>query len=242
MSLAPAPDDRSEELSDLKHQARKLAPVSGQPDAQEDKIGALDALIVETRRLLLRRPKCADANALATLANDVHLAENLGNLPHPYGIEDARVFIENTEVTMTRVNFGIYLKRAGGADFVGTISLMPRDGEKFTIGYWIGRPYWGDGLATEAARAMVDLAFQRLDAPAVAGSARVTNGASRRVMEKCGFQYVGQGMGPSLFLRGMVPVDRFRLERSVWQSLKEWREASFGDGSLSGSEGLERTA
>ena len=205
MSLAPAPDDRSEELSDL---------------------------IVETRRLVLRRPTSCDAEALARLANDVHLAENLGNLPHPYGIDDARVFIDNTEVNATRVNFGIYAKRAGGADFVGTISLMPRDGEKFTIGYWIGRPYWGDGLATEASRAMVDLAFQRLDAPAVAGSARVTNGASRRVMEKCGFQYVGQGMGPSLFLRGMVPVDRFRLEQRVWQSLKEWREASFGDGSM----------
>ncbi len=66
----------------------------------------------------------------------------------------------------------------------------------------------------------------------MAGSARVTNGASRRVMEKCGFQYVGQGMGPSLFFRGMVPVDRFRLERRVWQSLKEWREASFSSRDL----------
>ncbi len=205
MSLAAAPDDRSEEPSDLSE------------------------LVVETRRLLLRRPSCEDAEALALLANDVHLAENLGNLPHPYGIDDARVFIENTEVNATRVNFGIYLKHADRAEFVGTISLMPRDGEKFTIGYWIGRRYWGDGLATEAARAMVDMAFQRLNAPAVAGAARVTNGASRRVMEKCGFQYVGQGMGPSLFLRGMVPVDRFRLERRVWQSLKEWREASFND-------------
>jgi RimJ/RimL family protein N-acetyltransferase len=212
MSLATPPDDRSEELSDL---------------------------IVETRRLLLRRPSRDDAATLARLANDVHLAENLGNLPHPYGIEDARIYIDNTEVTPTRMNLGIYLKSDVGAEFVGTVSLMPRDGEKVTIGYWIGRPYWGAGLATEAARAMVDLAFQRLDAHAVAGAARVTNGASRRVMEKCGFQYVGQGMGPSLFFRGMVPVGRFRLERRVWQSLKEWREASFGAGE---GGGLERTA
>jgi len=202
MTLAPTPDDRSDDFA---------------------------RIVVETQRLLLTRPTQDDAEALARLANDVHVAENLGNLPHPYGIEDARIFIDNTEVTPARVNFGIYRKRGGsGVDFVGTISLMPRDGEKFVIGYWIGRPYWGDGLATEAARAMVDFAFQRLDAPAVAGSSRVTNGASRRVMEKCGFQYDGQGMGPSLFLRGMVPVDRFRLERRVWQSLKEWREASFG--------------
>jgi RimJ/RimL family protein N-acetyltransferase len=217
MTLAPMPDDRSDDFSEL---------------------------LVETQRLLLRRPTLDDAEALARLANDVRVAENLGNLPHPYGTDDARVFIENTEVNASRVNFGIYLKRAGpGADFVGTISLMPRDGEKFVIGYWIGRPYWGDGLATEAARAMVDFAFQRLDAPAVAGSSRVTNGSSRRVMEKCGFQYVGQGMGPSLFLRGMVPVDRFRLERRVWQSLREWREASFGGSQeRTEGEGMERMA
>jgi RimJ/RimL family protein N-acetyltransferase len=202
-----------------------MIPSSG-PDERSDD---LNDLIVETRRLILRRPSIADAEALARLANDVHVAENLGNLPHPYGIADARAFIENTEVSAARVNFGIYLKRSGKADaeFVGTVSLMPRDGERFSLGYWIGRPHWGKGIATEAARAIVDFAFQRLDASAVAGSARVTNGASRRVMEKCGFQYAGQGMGPSLFLRGMVPVDRFRLERRVWQSLKEWRDASY---------------
>jgi RimJ/RimL family protein N-acetyltransferase len=185
--------------------------------------------MIETRRLVLRRPTRSDAPALAELANDVRVAENLGNLPHPYGLEDARAFIDNTEVNLARVNFGVYLKCADSMNFVGTVSLMPRDGEKFAIGYWIGQPYWGQGLATEAARAMVDLAFQRLDAEAVGGAARVTNGASRRVMEKCGFQYAGQGMGSSLFLRGMVPVDRFRLERRVWQSLREWREASFGE-------------
>ena len=199
MTLALAPDERSEDFT---------------------------STIVETARLVLRKPTCADAPTLALLANDVRVAENLGTLPHPYGQDDARAFIENTEVSSSRVNFGIYLKRPDGLDFTGIIGLMPRDGEKYNIGYWLGQPYWGQGLATEAARALVDFAFMHFDAPAISGSSRVTNGASRRVMEKCGFQYVGQGMGPSLFYRGMVPVDRFRLERRVWQSLKEWRDAS----------------
>jgi RimJ/RimL family protein N-acetyltransferase len=184
--------------------------------------------IVETKRLILTRPTRADAAALASLANDVRVAENLSTLPHPYGTEEACAFIDNTEVSHSRVNFGVYLKGPARPAFVGTVSLMPRDGEKLSLGYWIGQPHWGKGLATEAARAMVDLAFERLDASAVASVSRVTNGASRRVLEKCGFQYSGQGMGPSLFLRGMVPVDRFRLERRVWQSLKEWRDARFG--------------
>lgn len=183
------------------------------------------SLIVETARLILRQPTRADANDLAKLANDIAIAENLSTMPHPYTAADAIAYIDNTAVSQLRVNFGIYAKGEDGR-FVGTVSLMPRDGERFAVGYWIGRPYWNRGYATEATQALVDLAFERLDAPSVAGSCRVTNAGSRRVLEKCGFQYSGQGMGPSLFFRGMVPVDRFRLERAVWKSLRAWRTAS----------------
>lgn len=202
---------------------------ASQPSVQPDAIAPQDdlaTLVIETRRLILRQPTRDDAETLAKLANDAAVAENLSTLPHPYGLDDAFAFIDNTEISPSRVNFGVYLKGgSAGPAFVGTVGLMPRDGDRFAIGYWVGRPYWGRGLATEATQAMVDLAFERLEAPAVAGACRVTNGASRRVLEKCGFQYTGQGMGPSLFHRGMVPVDRFRLERSVWKSLRQWRDA-----------------
>lgn len=179
------------------------------------------SLILETPRLVLRRPTRADAARLAELADDTAVAENLSTLPHPYTLEDAVAYIDNTEITASRINLGVYVK---GEDegFIGTVSLMPRDGERFVVGYWIGRPFWGKGYATEASQATVDLAFGQLGVDAVAATARVTNGASRRVLEKCGFQFAGQGMGPSLFHRGMVPIDRFRLERSIWMSLKNW--------------------
>lgn len=196
-------------------------PSTVQPAPGED----FASLFVETARLVLRQPSRDDAETLAHLANDIAIAENLSTMPHPYTAADAMAFIDNTDVSPLRINFGIYAKDEGGR-FVGTASLMPREGERFVVGYWVGRPYWGRGYATEATQAMVDLAFERLDAPSVAASARVTNGASRRVLEKSGFQYAGQGMGPSLFYRGMVPVDRFRLERAVWKSLRAWRDAS----------------
>lgn len=184
-------------------------------------------LIIETPRLVLRRPVRADAERVAALANDASVAENLSNLPHPYGLDDAFAFIDNAEVGPARWNLGIYLKDEG-AEFVGMVGLMPRDGERFVLGYWIGRPHWNRGLATEAAQALIDFAFSRLEAPAVAATARVTNGASRRVLEKCGFQYAGQGMGPSLFHRGMVPIDRFRIERSIWTSIRNWAKTGVG--------------
>jgi len=187
----------------------------------------LPGTILETPRLVLRRPVRADAQRMADLANDVGVAENLSNLPHPYGLDDALAFIDNTEAGPARWTLGLYLKDEGSR-FIGTASLMPRDGERFVLGYWVGRPYWGRGLATEAAQALSDFAFGALEAEAVAATSRVTNGASRRVLEKCGFQYAGQGMGPSLFYRGMVPIDRFRLERSIWTSLKNWAKTGVG--------------
>lgn len=187
----------------------------------------LSSLVVETERLVLRQPTRDDAQALARLANDAGIAENVATLPNPYTLSDALSFIDNTEVTTSRVNFGIYLK---DGTFIGTAGLMAREGERLSLGYWIGRPYWNKGYATEAAQAMVDLAFERLDAPHVAGSARVTNSASRRVLEKSGFQWAGQGMSPSLFHRGMVPVDKFRIDRAVWRSLKNWRRSRVAGG------------
>ena len=187
----------------------------------------LPGLVLETPRLVLRRPVRLDAQRLADLANDTGVAENLSNLPHPYGLDDAHAYIDNAEIGPSRWNLGLYL-REEGVRFIGTASLMPRDGERFVLGYWIGRPYWNRGLATEAAQALSDFAFSRLDAQAVAATARVTNGASRRVLEKCGFQYAGQGMGPSLFHRGMVPIDRFRLERSIWTSIRNWAKTGVG--------------
>lgn len=182
--------------------------------------------VIETPRLILRRPVRSDAPRLAELANDPVVAENLSTLPHPYGLDDALSYIDNTEVGPARWNLGVHLKDGDSSEFIGTVSLMPREGERFFLGYWIGRPYWGRGFAAEAAQALIDYAFSALDADVVAATTRVTNGQSRRVLEKSGFQYAGQGMGPSLYFRGMVPIDRFRLDRSTWASLKNWANSA----------------
>ena len=186
--------------------------------------------VIETPRLILSRPVRADAQRLAELADDAGVAENLSILPHPYRLDDALSYIDNTEVGPARWNLAIRAKTGTTSEFIGTVSLMPRDGDPFVLGYWIGRPHWGRGLATEASQALIDYAFSVLGAEAVAATARVTNGASRRVLEKSGFQYAGQGMGPSLYFRGMVPIDKFRIERSIWCSLKNWATAGIAVG------------
>lgn len=90
------------------------------------------------------------------------------------------------------------------------------------LGYWIGEPFWGQGFATEAAQAMVDHVFSTTPLNALAGAARVTNPASRRVLVKCGFQFSDQSMISSRGAGGPISVDRFMLDRSTWRALKRW--------------------
>jgi RimJ/RimL family protein N-acetyltransferase len=99
-----------------------------------------------------------------------------------------------------------------------------RDGSIPDLGYWLGAAYWGKGYATEAVRALIDYAFGALGHDALHAGARVSNPASRRVLQKCGFQWTGVGLYRIRAINSSAPVDRFRLERGIWASLKRWGE------------------
>jgi RimJ/RimL family protein N-acetyltransferase len=83
-------------------------------------------------------------------------------------------------------------------------------------------PFWGNGYATEAARALIDYVFDADGHQVIAAGARISNPASRRVLEKCGFQWTGVGLYRIRAIRSSAPFDRFRLERAIWASLKSW--------------------
>src|SRR5438445_300111 len=89
-------------------------------------------------------------------------------------------------------------------------------------GYWLGVEYWGQGFGTEAARAVIDFTFEEFDIEHLIAGARVSNPSSRNILEKCGFQWSGVELHRFKALGSSTPVDRFRLSRSVWSSLKNW--------------------
>jgi RimJ/RimL family protein N-acetyltransferase len=101
-----------------------------------------------------------------------------------------------------------------------------RRGEEPEIGYWLGVPYWGQGYATEAVRALIDHAFTELALERLEAGARVSNPASRRVLEKCGFQWSGVILTRIRAIASSAPIDRFRLDRRLWASLKSWGSAT----------------
>jgi RimJ/RimL family protein N-acetyltransferase len=177
---------------------------------------------LDTERLTLRAPRREDAKAIATLANDLRIAENLLRLPHPYGLADAERFIASANAGEGETEFLI----TRGTTVLGACGVGSRDGEQPEIGYWLGVAFWGRGYATEAARALIDHAFADLGYDALVAGARVSNPASRRVLQKCGFQWTSVGLYRIRAIASSAPVDRFRLDRSLWASLKNWGKAS----------------
>jgi RimJ/RimL family protein N-acetyltransferase len=175
--------------------------------------------VLETKRLILRAPRLVDAKAVAALANDRRIAENTARIPHPYRLADAESWIVGTR---TDLEGETYLITLADGMIVGGCGFDMRDGPAPEIGYWLGFRHWGKGYATEAVRALIDHAFTDLDHKALQSSVRVTNPGSRRVLEKCGFQWTGVGLCRIRALCSSVPVDRFRLERGIWTALKSW--------------------
>jgi RimJ/RimL family protein N-acetyltransferase len=173
--------------------------------------------VLKTERLVLRAPNGHDAKAIAQLANNIRIAANTARLPHPYGLADAEQFVTAVNRRDSEAAFLIALDGAP----IGVCGIDPREGGP-EIGYWLGVAYWGQGYATEAVRALIDYAFGDLDHEVLQAGARVSNPASRRVLEKCGFQWTGVRLARIRAINSAAPADRFRLDRRLWNSLKSW--------------------
>lgn len=177
--------------------------------------------VLETKRLALRAARLEDAKAVAALANDRRIAENTARIPYPYKLADAQQFIAGAN----KKGEAAYLITLRDGTIIGACGLMFHYDDTPEIGYWLGVPYWNKGYATEALHALIDYAFTDLTHDTVQAGARVTNPASRRVLEKCGFQWTGVGLYRINSIKSSAPIDRFRLERRIWSALKTWGRA-----------------
>ena len=174
--------------------------------------------VLETERLTLRRPTLADVKAIARLANDRRIAENTRRLPHPYSsdhaIELVRALAGDASATMFLIE--------NNHSPLGMVGIDWREPDAPELGCWLGVEHWGQGFGTEAARAAIDFFFGEFEAEHLMSGARVANPSSRNILEKFGFQWSGVELHRFEALGSSTPVDRFRLSRSVWSSLKNW--------------------
>jgi len=177
--------------------------------------------VLESKRLAMRAPRLEDAKTVAALANDRRIAENTARIPHPYKIADADGFIRGANKSDGEAVFLITLR---DKTVIGACGVTAQE-QTPELGYWLGVEHWGKGYATEALHAVIDYAFTDLEHIALQAGARVTNPASRRVLEKCGFQWTGVGLYRIKAINSSAPIDRFRLERGIWSAIKTWGRA-----------------
>jgi RimJ/RimL family protein N-acetyltransferase len=178
--------------------------------------------VLETERLMLRKPTLADVKAIARLANDRRIAENTRRLPHPYLQEHAVEFVRVTAADRRGTAFLIENNHTP----IGMVGIDWRAPDAPELGYWLGVEHWGQGFATEAARAVIDFTFEEFEVEHLISGARVANPSSRNILEKCGFQWSGVQLHRFEAIGSSTPVDCFRLSRGVWASLKNWNNST----------------
>lgn len=149
-------------------------------------------IMIETERLILRPWRETDAPALFRYAADPDIGPVAGWTPHASIEESLRII--RTVFAAPEI-YAVVLKESG--EPVGSCGIMFADGLHSAdmqpghaeIGYWIGKPYWGQGLIPEAVRALLARSFNELKLEAVWCGYYDGNVKSRRVIEKCGFRF-----------------------------------------------------
>jgi len=156
------------------------------------------------------------SEVIQTLASDPAIGAT-PNVPSPYPTDGAKVWIT-----------GVLARYAAGTEYsfavvmatgvVGVCSLLGVGGDprSASLGYWIGRPFWGNGYATEAVSQILRVAFERLDLDRVEASCLALNPASHRVIEKSGFRF-SNSENTYDSKRGKHVRYHFTLSESEWR-------------------------
>jgi RimJ/RimL family protein N-acetyltransferase len=140
---------------------------------------------------LLRPLQERDVASIVKHANDRAVWRNMRDaFPHPYRLEDARKFVARVAEPGDARVFGIEV----GGEIVGAAGLYPQPdvyARSAELGYWLGTAFHGRGVMTRVVGAMCEFAFSHEWMERVFASVFAWNGASMRVLEKCGFQREG---------------------------------------------------
>jgi RimJ/RimL family protein N-acetyltransferase len=147
--------------------------------------------VLETRRLVLRAPGARDIPRLAAFANDPLISRMTLRMPHPYSVADAEAFVLQV-AAQDPVRARTFLIEHEDQGPVGVIGLFEDADPAPEVGYWIARPFWGRGFATEALQGATAWASKAWKRRALMAGHFSDNPASGRVLEKAGFLYTGE--------------------------------------------------
>lgn len=180
----------------------------------------------ETPRLRLRLLEKSDLPRLTELIGDWDVTKWLAVVPHPYHLSDAEEFYAALSHSDKDTRWpGPYYVMAFKNDnaIIGSVGIRPsreptpKIGEK-VLGYWLGQPYWGQGLMSEAVAAILDLSFQNPEVQIITATTDPANQSSQNVLQKAGFANLGIHPRKEPAVRGSPEIIRWELQRKNYQS------------------------
>jgi RimJ/RimL family protein N-acetyltransferase len=155
-----------------------------------------------------------DLPNLVLYANNINIWNNLRNyFPHPYTEEHGKAWLEKAiEPPIVNLAIDVDGEAVGGIGLILNSDVYIKTAE---MGYWLGEPFWGRGIATEAIRLMVEYAFYYFDIIRLYAEVFETNKSSMRVLEKNGFYL--EGVRRKAVLKNEVLMDDY-----IWVKLRPW--------------------
>ncbi|MEO3428178.1 GNAT family N-acetyltransferase [Pelagibius sp. CAU 1746] len=177
---------------------------------------------LDTEHLILRPFEAEDAEAVQGYVGLWEVARMTSRIPHPYPPGAAAEWIaghQSQRDSGQEHTFCLVLKGANDQP-IGAASLRFLEKGNWEIGYVLAPDHWGRGLATEAAKALVVLGFEKLGAEALQSGHFADNPASGRVLEKTGFAANGIARQWSEARQDFVDSNRFLLTRETWEKAR----------------------
>ncbi len=172
---------------------------------------------LKTERLTLRPLGAADAPALHRLINDWEVTRTLAAVPFPYPRElaDEWIGLAGAQIAAGSAYHLAVTGTEGEQELlVGGVGLrIAADGRSGALGYWVGRRFWGHGVATEAASRLARWALANLDLDLLTASVATDNPASAAVLRRIGFRQVGEGQQTFASRGGRQAVLHFEATR-----------------------------
>jgi len=171
--------------------------------------------ILESARLILRPYREDDVPELLPLIGAREVAATTLRIPHPYTEKDAREFIAVMQHDGENVRRAVTLRSDGR--IIGGVGLHVNEKHRHAeLGYWIGTPYWGQGYATEASRALVRYGFEMLGLHRIFATHFGQNTPSARVLLKLGMRYEGCQRQHYLKWNEFLDSEQYGILRQEW--------------------------
>jgi [ribosomal protein S5]-alanine N-acetyltransferase len=173
---------------------------------------------MKTKRLILRELDAGDVQQIVALAGDWDVARMTSRIPYPYSAAQAQHWINGLEPDEF-----VRVIQYNGA-LIGMCGYTLLEDGTAEIGYWIGKPWWGQGFATEATDHLVRYCLRATRVAKLTCCHFADNARSARVIEKLGFKRIGPCMAYCEARREDVETVTYERRRSVIE--KFWRRAA----------------